>query len=127
MLRVWIDARNLWDQIEIAGARSDVPEILAAADLYLMPSLAEAHSIAFLEALASGVYILASDIPSFEFGRHFEGVTLLDVTNDIRWIEAVALWWQSPQLAALNRDVSGFTIRDTALAYEELGLKLTSQ
>ena len=47
--------------IRLLGQRSDVGELLAAADLFVMPSLREGLSYAVLEALAHGVPALVSD------------------------------------------------------------------
>ena len=54
-------------QLEIAGrvrflgVRRDVPDLLAAADLMLLTSLSEAHSVSLLEAMASRLPIVATD------------------------------------------------------------------
>lgn len=37
------------------GARNDIPELLAATDIYLQPSIKEGFCIAFLEAMATGL------------------------------------------------------------------------
>ena len=46
----------------LAGYRSDVPEVLAAADLFIFPSLREGLPRALMEAMAAGVPVIASDI-----------------------------------------------------------------
>lgn len=45
-----------------AGLRQDVPQILPALDLFALPSLSEALGIAAIEALASGVPVVASRV-----------------------------------------------------------------
>ncbi|MFM7143621.1 MAG: glycosyltransferase family 4 protein, partial [Alphaproteobacteria bacterium] len=44
--------------VVLAGARDDVPELLAAADLFVLPSVIEGSSLAALEALGSGVPVV---------------------------------------------------------------------
>ncbi|MEE8574292.1 MAG: glycosyltransferase [Thermodesulfobacteriota bacterium] len=44
------------------GARRDVPRLLKAMDIYLMPSLWEGHPIALLEAMASGLPVVAARV-----------------------------------------------------------------
>lgn len=44
------------------GSRRDVPELLAASDLFILPSLWEGLSVALLEAMASEVPVIATDV-----------------------------------------------------------------
>ena len=53
-------ARSNSDAIRFLGHRSDVPEILAASDLFFFPSNYEGLGIVAVEAQASGIYCLAS-------------------------------------------------------------------
>lgn len=52
---------GLLDSIRFLGIRTDVPEILQAADLFVMPSLFEGFSCAAIEAQTSGLMCLISD------------------------------------------------------------------
>jgi glycosyltransferase involved in cell wall biosynthesis len=49
--------------IRLKGLRSDIAEILAGYDAYVMPSLYEGFGIAAAEAMASGLPMLLSDLP----------------------------------------------------------------
>lgn len=49
--------------VHMLGWRNDVTAVLAAADAFLFPSLTEGMPNAVLEAMASGLPIVASDIP----------------------------------------------------------------
>ena len=55
---------SLKDRCRFLGHRADVPEILAAADLFVFPSLYEGLGGALIEAMALGLPIVASDIPA---------------------------------------------------------------
>ena len=51
------------DAIVILGWRSDVPDILKALDVVVLPSRWEGMPLAILEAMSSSVTVVASDIP----------------------------------------------------------------
>lgn len=55
-------ARGVGGQLTFAGMRRDVPEILAAADVFVLPSIAEGMPIAVLEAMAAGLPIVATAV-----------------------------------------------------------------
>lgn len=53
---------GIGERVHLLGLRSDVPEILAAADLFVLPSLSEGLPLALLEAMFAGCAIVASDV-----------------------------------------------------------------
>jgi glycosyltransferase involved in cell wall biosynthesis len=56
-----VQASGLGDHLQILGQRDDVPELLAAADLFLLPSRDEGASFALVEAMLAGVPAIVSD------------------------------------------------------------------
>lgn len=52
---------GLSDRLRWLGFRRDVPEMLAAADLFVLPTLRDALPTALLEAMAAGLAVIASD------------------------------------------------------------------
>jgi len=53
-------ALGLGGRARLLGVRADVPDLLAAADVFAMPSRAEGLGIAALEAMAAGLPVVAS-------------------------------------------------------------------
>lgn len=106
----------------VEGPRSDVSDILFKASTFAMPSRSEGHSIAFLEALASGVPIVASDIRPFSFAADFPAVRLLDPEDTAEYARAliVALGERRAQ-----RPLGGLTLADTADRYLAVARQVT--
>ncbi|MCP4425739.1 MAG: glycosyltransferase, partial [Chloroflexi bacterium] len=57
-----IQTRQLTDNIILLGARTDVPQLLAASDLYVSASHWEGLSNALLEAMAAGLPVVATSV-----------------------------------------------------------------
>jgi glycosyltransferase involved in cell wall biosynthesis len=53
---------GLTDRVHLLGLRSDVGAVLAAADIFVLPSLSEGLPLALLEAMFAGRPIVASDV-----------------------------------------------------------------
>lgn len=58
-----IQASGHADRIHILGWRSDVPQLLKALDLMVLPSRWEGMPLAILEAMSTAMPVVASDIP----------------------------------------------------------------
>ena len=54
--------QGLERRVHLLGLRSDVPAVLAAADLFVLPSLSEGLPLALLEAMFAGCPIVATDV-----------------------------------------------------------------
>jgi glycosyltransferase involved in cell wall biosynthesis len=109
-----VDTLGLASDVVIEGPRTDVADLLAQADAFVMPSRFEAHSVGFLEALASGIPIVANAIDSFAFARSYPGVYLVDTTDAVRFGGALAKALGQPREA---RPLDGLTLDDTAARY----------
>jgi len=57
---------NVSDRVIFAGARKDLPEIYPAADAFVFPTLYETFALVCLEAMASGLPVLASPVGGIE-------------------------------------------------------------
>jgi glycosyltransferase involved in cell wall biosynthesis len=54
---------GITDRVRFLGSRKDVPNLLRAADVFAFPSHYEGFPGALVEALATGLPVVASDIP----------------------------------------------------------------
>ncbi len=61
-LKALVERFGLFRSVTFAGHRPDVDACLAAFDVFVLPSLAENHSIALLEAMRAGKAIAATDV-----------------------------------------------------------------
>lgn len=57
-----IEAAGLTGQVWLAGNRDDVPDLMRSLDLFVLPSLGEGISNTILEAMATGLPVLASRV-----------------------------------------------------------------
>lgn len=102
------------DSVTICGPQSNIASILKSSAVFAMPSRNEAHSIGLLEALASGIPIVANRIPSFGFADSFDGVSLVDTTDETVFCDALLKSLDAPRAA---RQLAGYRLRDTAERY----------
>jgi glycosyltransferase involved in cell wall biosynthesis len=63
-LQAQVLEHGLSDHVRLVGFRDDVPALVAAADLFVFPSLWEGLGLAALEAMAAGTAVIASDLPA---------------------------------------------------------------
>lgn len=100
--------------VDIAGPLNNVDDILAGSDVFVMPSSLEAQGIAFLEALASGIPVVANRIPAFRFARDWPGVRLVDTSDHREYGRALVAALREPRA---QRPLDGFRLEDTARRY----------
>jgi glycosyltransferase involved in cell wall biosynthesis len=105
---------GLETRVTVDGPRGDVSRLLTESSVFAMPSRSEGHSIAFLEALATGIPVVASKIDAFAFARDFPGVQLLDTADTGAYAQALVAALRQPRVA---RPLAGLTLNDTAEQY----------
>lgn len=78
-LRRQIVSAALDPAVRLLGVRSDVPDLLAGAELFVFPSLFEGLPVAALEAMNAGVPIIATRVPGLrEVIEHERNGVLVD-------------------------------------------------
>jgi glycosyltransferase involved in cell wall biosynthesis len=69
---------GLAEQVHFLGSRRDVPDLLRAMDIFVLPSYSEGVSLALLEAMAAGLPVIASVVGGLpEVVRHGENGLLI--------------------------------------------------
>ena len=63
-IKNYAEKLGLSNIIQFLGYRRDTPELLAAFDIFVLPSLREGFPVAILEAMSSGCAVVASDFPA---------------------------------------------------------------
>jgi glycosyltransferase involved in cell wall biosynthesis len=61
-----VQARGLAGHVHLVGQRSDVPRLMAAADLFVLPSQFEGLPLVILEAMASGLPVVGTRVCGIE-------------------------------------------------------------
>lgn len=114
-----IQKSPLRDNIQLFAPRTDIYDLLAAADIYTMPSVSEAFSVAFIEALASGITVVGADIAAFQFARSLPGVNLYTEAGEDSYASTF-----DDVLAAnpvrFERVLGKYDITNTVKSYSEL-------
>jgi glycosyltransferase involved in cell wall biosynthesis len=86
--------------VQFWGMRRDIPQILAALDVYVFPTLQEGFSNSLLEALSSGCAVVASDFPgNLEVVRHNQNGLVVPMSDSGAISAAVHALLDDPQLA----------------------------
>ena len=65
-VKTYVADKNLQDVVHFLGVRSDIPTILMASDVFLLPSYYEGLPIVLIEAQCTGLPCFASDAISGE-------------------------------------------------------------
>jgi L-malate glycosyltransferase len=86
-LAAFANERGFGDRLHLLGHRDDVPDILAASDIFTMPSLWEGLPVALLEAMFAGKPVIASGVSGIPEAIHNETHGLLTAPGDEAAIE----------------------------------------
>lgn len=88
-----IDEAGISDICWLAGYRDDIPDMLRLFDVYVQPSLAEGVSNTILEAMASGLPVIATDVGgSGELVLDNESGTVIPPEDSARLASAIRFY-----------------------------------
>ncbi|MGI5121205.1 glycosyltransferase family 4 protein [Marinactinospora thermotolerans] len=105
-LNARIDAEEL--PVRLLGHRTDIPDLLAAADLFVLPSLWEGPSLVIMEALRAGLPVVATRVGGIP--DLYSGVALLVPPSDASALaHGVAQVLDEPSRVEAMRDAARLT------------------
>ena len=111
--------------VRLAGFRTDVPRLLAASDLFVLPSLQEAAGTALREAMAAGLPCIGTNVGGIPESIRHEDTGLLVPPGDAQALAAaiLGLLADSPKaqtLAARGREFvrAHFTLEPASIRME---------
>ena len=86
LLEKQIDTLNLHDRVKLLGKRDDIPDLLCAMDIFVMPSLNEGLPFSLIEAQAAGLKCVVSTGVSEEADL-LGNVHFIDLSRMTEWRE----------------------------------------
>ena len=126
-LMEWVRDNRLDDKIEILGHKENVSEYLSDADIFLLPSRWEGFGLSLVEAMATGLPSIVSDVPGISEVLGEDGVCGFKIPPEDEGEMAMQLkaLIENPALREkMGADAvlrsKAFCIRKTAKAYCEL-------
>jgi glycosyltransferase involved in cell wall biosynthesis len=127
-------ALDVVDRVKFLGIRTDIPDLMRAADAFALTSLSEAASLTLLEAMASGLPAIVTAVGGNpEIVRH-EQEGLLFARGDVAGCaEAIGRLFRDPDLAVrlgeagCARALERYQLDRTVEAYFELYRRLAGR
>lgn len=120
------DRLGLGDRVRFLGYREDVPDLMAAADVFVFPSLYEGLGGALIEAMALRLPIVASELPAIkEVTEDGASALLIPPGSPRRLASAISLLLGRPEL---RRELGGRgrVIFDERFALERAVSRMTA-
>ncbi|WP_435418774.1 glycosyltransferase family 4 protein [Parerythrobacter aurantius] len=119
-------SRGVSEMVEFLGERSDVPDLMTGSDVYLNVSLFEGMPLTLLEAMASGLPIVATDVPGnrelVEDGRNGLRIMLGDgggIAQSLKRLVTEPELYRRLSVGSIEKS-RDFTIEQTASRHRDL-------
>lgn len=119
------------ERVRFLGFRSDVPDLLAASDFFILPSLTEGLPLSVLEAMAQSLPVVVTSVGGVpEIVTHNEHGLMIPANDAEQLSQAISRMILEPDLrsrmgaAAYRRVASDFSFEEMARRYESLYYRL---
>ena len=94
---------NVQEKVKFLGKRDDIPDLLDAGDIFLMPSLYEGMPIAIMEAMAKGLPVIATAVSGVpeelgNTGKLLPNPTIDAVATVQELVDTIIEWTQNAEL-----------------------------
>ena len=129
-----VDMLGLATRVRFAGIRSDVPDLLRASDIFALTSLSEAASLTLLEAMATGLPVVVTDVGGNpEIVRSGTDGLIVTQGDEVATAEALGTLLGNPAraesmgAAARTRAQGCYDIERTIAAYHVLYRRLAGR
>lgn len=125
-LAAQIGAAGIGGSVWMPGARQDIAEIMRSLDVFVLPSISEASPITLLEAMATGLPVVATSVGGVPDLVGATRGTLVPPSDPAALAAALQGYIDAPSLARRHGDaarafvVEQFNIDTTAAAYAAL-------
>lgn len=99
-LQELVEQASLGDLVWLPGSRDDIPALMRAMDVFVLPSLSEGISNTILEAMASGLPVVATAVGGNpELVEAGTSGALVPAGDVAQLADTLARYWQEPALA----------------------------
>lgn len=122
LIRKKVRNMGLSDKVNLLGIRDDIPEIMQAIDVLVMPSTSEGFPVTLIEAQAAGLKCLVSDVVTSKCNITGEMQYMSLEKEAEEWAgKVIALAKEQPDKKEMNSKVikAGFDIKENAKWLEE--------
>jgi glycosyltransferase involved in cell wall biosynthesis len=126
-LRELVTSRGLADKVWLPGTRGDVADILRGFSIFVLPSLSEATPVVILEAMASGLPVVATrvgGVPQLVLDKKTGFV--VDLSDPAAFSDAIASYVRDAELrrehgaAGRKRIQAGYSVDAMVAGYDSL-------
>lgn len=121
------ESLGISDRVLFLGEREDVDELLNVMDIFVLPSIAEGMPKTVLEAMSTGLPVVASEVGAIpKLVIHGETGLLIPPSDENALIEAIEYYLLNPSkrevhgCAGRKRILERFSLNRMVQAYEEL-------